>query len=158
MLHGLKREIRIDGAGSVAEEESEVHDLSRFARLNDERDLISCLFAEQMMMYRGERKQRGNWRFHGVSSAVRKNEKRIASANRQRSAATKLIDTAAKTGSAFCGREGRGERSCQQVSARNATEFLEVAIGEHGMRQLQELTVAGRFVEDVALTTDIAGQ
>ena len=53
MFHGLKREVWIDGAGSVPKEKSKMHNFSGFARLNYKRYLIACLFAKEMMMNRG---------------------------------------------------------------------------------------------------------
>src|ERR1035441_7266876 len=56
------------------------------------------------------------------------------------------------------GAEKCGERRGQQVAGRDTAQFLEVAIGEYGMRQLERVAVFGCFLKDVALGTDVADE
>ena len=46
-------QIGIDGAGAVADQEREVHDFARLARLDDEGDLAPCLLPHQMIVHGG---------------------------------------------------------------------------------------------------------
>ena len=41
---------------------------------------------------------------------------------------------------------------------RDAAQFLQIAIGQDGMRQLQRVAVLRRLVQDVALGADVAGE
>ena len=57
-LDGIQRQIRIDGAGSVAQKRGEVVDLPRLAALQYERQLRPVLRADQVLLHGGNRQQR----------------------------------------------------------------------------------------------------
>jgi len=65
VFHGLDGEIRVDGAGAVANQQREVHHLARLAGFDNERDLGARAFADQVVMNRGKRKQTGDGRVIG---------------------------------------------------------------------------------------------
>jgi hypothetical protein len=51
-----------------------------------------------------------------------------------------------------------GQRGGQEIALRDAAQFLQVAVGQDGMRQLQGVAVLRRLVQDVALGADVAGE
>ena len=65
IVERLDGQIRIDGAGAVADEQGEVHHLARLAAFDDERDLGAGLFAHQAVVHGGHGQQAGNGRVGG---------------------------------------------------------------------------------------------
>ncbi len=60
ILERLDGQIGIDGAGAVADQQGEVHHLARLARFHDQRHLGARLFANQVVVHRGQRQQAGD--------------------------------------------------------------------------------------------------
>ena len=58
VVERLEREIRIDGAAAVADEQREMMHLARFAGFEHQADARAQAFADQMMMQAGDREQR----------------------------------------------------------------------------------------------------
>ena len=59
VLDGLERQVRIHRARAVADQQAEVHDLARFAGLNNERDLGARFFPHQQVVHRRQRQRLG---------------------------------------------------------------------------------------------------
>src|SRR5262249_12923254 len=91
------REIRIDGAGTVPDQQREMHHLAGFARFDDERHLSAGLFPYQMVVNGGEREQAGNRRVIAVDAAVGENEQGGAALDGERSTAAQGIKRAFQT-------------------------------------------------------------
>ena len=64
VVERLERQVRIDGAGAVADEQGEMMHLARLAAFEDQADLGARPFADQMMVHAGDGQQSGNRR-HG---------------------------------------------------------------------------------------------
>ena len=62
VVERLERQIRIDGAATVADEQREMMHLARFAGFEHQADLAARARADQMMMQAGHRQQRGDRR------------------------------------------------------------------------------------------------
>ena len=66
----VEREVGVDRAGAVAEQQREVMHLARFAGLDDEPDARARLLAHEVVVHRGGDQQRGNRRVLGVGVTV----------------------------------------------------------------------------------------
>ena len=155
---GLEREIGIDGARAVADEQGEVHHLARLAAFDDEGDLGARLFADQVIVDRGHGQQAGDGSVFFVDAAVGENQQRVAGLDGQRGAPAQLGERALQTlGAVFDGKQ-HGQRGGQEIALADAAHLFQIAIGEDGMRQLQGVAVLRRLVEDVALGADVAGE
>ncbi len=77
----LDGQVRVDGAGAVADQQREVHHFARLAGFDDERDLRARTFADQMIMHGGQGQQAGDGRVLRIDAAVGKDEDRVAVLN-----------------------------------------------------------------------------
>ena len=80
--HRRVREIRIDRARAIADQQAEMHRLARFARLDDKARSSASPFANQMMMHGPGREQRRDCRILRVHAAIRKHDYRVAGFDR----------------------------------------------------------------------------
>ncbi len=74
VLDGLEREVRVDGAGAVAEQERHVVHLASVAALDDETHLRTRLLADEVVVHGRGEQQRRDWRVDLVAVAVRKDD------------------------------------------------------------------------------------
>src|ERR1019366_7141940 len=74
VLEGFDRKIRVDGARTVAQKQRIVHHFARLTGLDDQSHLIARLFADQVIVNRGERQQAGNRRVFFVHAAIGQNQ------------------------------------------------------------------------------------
>ena len=154
----LNGQVGVDGAGAVADEQGEVHDLARLARLDDESHLGAGFLADEVVVHGGERQQAGDERVVLVEAAVGKDEQRVAALDGQRGAAAQTGQRALQfLGAALDAVEG-GQGGGEEVAPGDAAQLLQVAVGEEGMRELERVAVLRRLVQDVALGADEAGQ
>ena len=70
VFDGFEGQVGVDGAGAIADQEREVHDLARLAGFDDEGDLGAGLFAYQVVVDGGERQQAGDGRVVRVDAAI----------------------------------------------------------------------------------------
>ena len=112
----LQRQVRIDRARPVADQQREVHHLARLAALDDQRHLRARLFAHQVIVYRRHRQQAGNGRIFLIHPAIRENQQRVAGLNRQRSAPAQLGQRALQALGAIFHREQHGQRGRQEIA------------------------------------------
>ena len=54
--------------------------------------------------------------------------------------------------------EQHGQRGGQEVAPTDAAQFFQIPVGQDRVRQLQRVAVLRRFIEDVALGSDVAGE
>ena len=64
----------MDGARAIGDQQSNVRDFARFARLGDETHFAAHASANEMMMDSGHSERRRNWRVVGIDTAVTENE------------------------------------------------------------------------------------
>ena len=69
-LDALERQVRVDRAGAVADEQRHVVHLAGVAALDDEADLGALLLADQVVVHRGGQQQAGDRRVHLVAVAI----------------------------------------------------------------------------------------
>ena len=73
VVERLERQVRIDGAATVADEQREMMHLARFAGFEHEADLGARALADQMMVQAGHGQQRRDGRVFRVHAAVGQN-------------------------------------------------------------------------------------
>src|ERR1051325_377590 len=111
-----------------------MHYLARLARLDDQRDLRTRLFADQVIVYRGERQQTGNRSVVFVQSAVGEDQQRVSRLDRLGSLLAELRERSLQTLSAVLNREQRRQSARQKLAVGNAAELFQIAIGKDRMR------------------------
>ena len=88
--HRREREIRIDRAGAVSDQQAEMHHLARLAGLDDQSHARARPLANQMMMHGAGREQAGIGAQLRIHAAIRQNDYRVARFDRVRRAFAKL--------------------------------------------------------------------
>ena len=78
----LERQIRIDHAGAVAEQQRAVVHFARIARLDDQRAAGAAAFADEMMVHAGGGQQARNRRQVAIGAAVRQDQDVVARLDR----------------------------------------------------------------------------
>ena len=81
----LERQVRVDGAGAVAEQQRAVVHFARVARLDDQRAARALAEADQMMVHARGRQQAGDRRARAVGVAIGQDQDRVAGIDRARS-------------------------------------------------------------------------
>ena len=104
ILDALEREIGIDRAGAVADQQRKVHDFARLAGFDDQRNLGARFFAHQQVVHGGQREQARDGSVVFVDAAIGKNQQRVAGLHGQRSALAQFIESALQSGFAVCSR------------------------------------------------------
>src|SRR5581483_5059266 len=154
----LDREIRVYGAGAVADQQGEVHHLARFARFDNERHLRARLLADEVVVDRGQGQQTRDGGVVLVDAAIREDQERVAGLDRERSAPAELIERPLQSLLAVGDREERRQRIGEEIALRDTAQLLQIAIREDRVRQLQRVAVPRRLVQDVALGADITDE
>ena len=137
-------QVRIDRARAVSDQQRKMHHLARLAAFDDERNLGAGLLAHQAVVHRGHRQQAGNRRVCRVDAAIGKNQQRIAGVHGVRSARAQVVERVLQASFAVLSAEQRRQRGRQQIAGRDAAQFLQIAIGQDRMRQLQRVAVLRR--------------
>ena len=151
-------QVRIDGAGAVADQQGKVHHLARLAALDDQRHLGAGLVAHQAIMHGGHGQQAGNRRIGRIDAAVGENQQRVAGVDGVRGAGAQIVQRVLQARLAIGGAEERRQRGGQQIARRDAAQLFQIAIGQDRMRQLERVAVLRRLVQNVALRADVADQ
>ena len=86
MRDGGKDEIRIDGIGTVAEQDSKMVFFPRVAGFGDEARLHPLAFANKMVMHRADGKGHRHRREFGTDSLIAQHEERLTGFNCRRGA------------------------------------------------------------------------
>src|SRR5581483_3891671 len=116
------------------------------------------LFADERVVHGGEREEAGNGRVVLVEATIGEAEHGVAVRDGERGATANLIEGTAKTVFALFYAEAGGEGGSEEIAEAETAQLFELAIGEDGLRELERVTVQRRFVEDLALEADVAGE
>ncbi len=135
VFEGFDGEVRIDGAGAIADQQGEVHDFARLAGFDDERDLGAGFFADQVVVHGGQGEQAGNGRVVFVDAAVGKDQQRVAGLDGEGGAAAESIEGAFKASFAVFDARTGGQGGGEEIALRDAAQLFEVAVAEDGMLQ-----------------------
>ena len=87
---GLERQVRVDRAGAVAEQQRDVVHFARFAGFDQQAALGARAFAHEMVMHAGGREQAGNRRVLRVDAAIRQDQDAVAGGHRRARLAAQL--------------------------------------------------------------------
>ena len=77
-MQRLEREIRVDGAGAVAEQQRDMVHFARVTGLDEQAALGARPFAHQVMVHARGREQARNRRVRRIDAAVRENQDAVA--------------------------------------------------------------------------------
>ena len=114
----LEREVRIDRAGAVADEQAEVMRFAGLAGFDDQAGLRARAFADQVMMDGGGGEQRGDRRVIGIDAAIGKNQDRCAIGDRLAGGGAEFVDGFAEAVCAFGDIEQHRQRDRAQIAGR----------------------------------------
>ena len=151
----LDGQIGIHRARAVSEQQSEMHHLARLAGFDNQRHLVTCLLANQMIVDGRKRQQTGNGCMVFVHAAIGKNQQRVAGLYRQRSRAAQRLDCLLELLFTALNPKEHGQSRGQKVAPAHSTQFLQPPIGDDGMAELKRVAVLGRLVQDVSFRADI---
>ena len=130
VLERFDGQIRIHGAGAVAQQQGEVHHLARLARFHDQRHLIARLLANQMIVNGGKRQQAGYRRMLVVHAAVGENQQRVAGLDGQRGRRQSVLDGFFELLFAALHAEDHGQGGGQKIAPAHAAQFLQAPVGD----------------------------
>ncbi len=123
IFQGLERQVRIDRAGAIADQQREVHHLARLAGFDNQRYLRARAFADQVVVHGRQRQQAGNGGVIVVDAAVRQNQDVVAGLDRDRSAPAQRIERALQPLCAIRRAEQGGDGGGQEIALRDAAQL-----------------------------------
>ena len=94
VVERFERQVRIDRAGAVAEQQRAVMHFARVARFDDQRAARARALADQVMVDAGRREQARNRRADAIGVAVRQDQDRVAGFDRVVGAALQILERA----------------------------------------------------------------
>ena len=125
--HRGVREVRIDRAGAIADQQAEVLRLARLARLDHQPGAGARALANQMMMHGAGCEQARNRRVFAVHAAVGEHDYRRAVGDRLGSAAAQALERAAQPGLAVGDAIERRERDRAQARRVEPLDLFQLA-------------------------------
>ena len=150
-------EVGIDRVRPVADEQAEVHDLPRFAGLDNDADLAALGGADQVMVNRGARQQRRDRRVFGIHAAVGEDQYAGAAVGGLLGFRAQAVERLGESGGALGNAErGRQSPRAQAHSGTQMPQLLEVGVRQDRQRRLDHVRMIGLFVEQVSLRADIS--
>ena len=152
-LDGLEGEIGIDRFRAVTGKRRELMHLIGLAGLDHQADRGPQAAADQMMMHRTGRQQRGDGHAVGAGGAVGQDDDVLARAHSLLGALAELVERLAHGGGAVVGAKGDVERDGAELvvgDLADAPDALQIVVGQDRMRRLEPLLLRGAFeVEQV---------
>ena len=141
---GLEGEIGIDRLGAIAGEQREMMHFARFARLDDEADRGAQPLADQMMMHRGRREQRGNRNAVRTDHAVGQDDDVVAAVHRRFGALAQPLQRLLHAGRAAFDGIGDVERLGVEgiLEMADAADLLEILVGQDRLAHFEALALA----------------
>ena len=152
VLDRVEREVGVDRGGAEPEEAREVVHLARLARLDDEAAPGAQALADEVVVNGRDGQERGDRGVVGVHRAVGEDEDLVAVLHVLLGLAPQAVERPLHA--ARLGLEAQGQRLGLEVLAVHPAQPLEVLVGEHGLRQLDDPRVLGAVPQDVALAPD----
>ena len=152
VLHGLERQVGVDGVGAVAAQQAEVHHLAGLAAFDDQSGLASQASLEESMMDRPHRQQRRDGGVVLLGIAVRDNQQRRAVSHCHGCLVDKLVEPALQriTRLIVPGVEQGVDGGYAEVVAVALSQAKHILVAQYGVRQLEHAAVFGRLGEQVA--------
>ena len=158
IVHGLHRQVRVHRAGAVPDEQREVMHLARLPALHDQRAARPRSLADQVVVQRGHRQQRGNRRRLRVVAAIREHQQIEPFRDALGSLPAQVLERAAQRRSVAAGLEQGGKLDrLEPVRPRAAVERADprqLVVGEDGRRQRELAARLRPGLEQIALGSD----
>ena len=154
----LDGEIRIDGACAVAEEKGEMHHFARFAGFDDKGHLGAGFFANQVIVHGRQCQQARDRRIFLLDAAVRKDQDRVSRLDGERSPAAQSDESSLQLLPSAINPEKHRQRRGKKISPGQAAQFFQVVICQNRVLELQRVAVLRRFIQEIALASDEAGE
>ena len=158
LVHGGEGGVRTDGVGAVTDQQREVHDLARLARLRDDAGGGAQALADQVMVQAGGGQQDGDRRVLGVHVAVGEDEDGSPVGDGPLRLLEDALEPLAQRLAVAAGVEEDVDVGRTDARLAGAAQAHHVLGGEDRMRQLEAAHVLGRLGQQVALGPDEAHQ
>jgi hypothetical protein len=104
VVERLERQVRVDHAGAVAEQQRAVMHFARVARFDDERAARARAFADEVMVHARRRQQARDRRVIAIDGAVRQDQDVVAGGDRVARAALQVRHRPLEPGPSCAGR------------------------------------------------------
>ena len=135
----FKGQIRINGSAPVADEQREVVNLARFARLENEPDAVPVAFANQVMMEAADSQQCRDGRALGAEAAVGQDQNIDPVVNRFGSCLEQVFQGLLESFGALIHLVKDGERDRLVARLIDALELGQFFVSQHRRLQLDEV-------------------
>ena len=146
--HG-KRHVRIDGAGTIAQEQCRVHHLAYLATLHHQCCFHAFLNADEVVVHRAHGEQGGDDGMVFIGSSVAENDVVHSVVNALLRLAAQVCQRLLQSRASPAVLKEHGQLHCLKTFVTNVAEDVELAVVEHGVRQAHHLAMAGIGHEDV---------
>src|ERR1035437_2222947 len=154
VVERLEREVGIDGAATVADEQRKMVNFARLARFEHESDARTRALPDQMMMQAGQGEQGGNRRVFGADATVGKNDDVRASGNCLVGGSEQLVERAFQTPDAFRRLEQNRQRDRLEAGTVHVPELFQILVRKDGMLQPDHAAAFWGGPKQVALRAD----
>jgi hypothetical protein len=133
-----------------------MHHLPGLPRFHDEGHLGPGLFADQVVVDRGQGQQAGDGGIVFLDPAVGEDQHRVPGLDRQGSAPAQPGQGPFEFPPPAADAEEHREGGGQEITPGKAAQFFEIVVGQDRVAELQGMAVPGGFLEEVALDPDEA--
>ena len=157
VVDGFEGQVRVDRARAIADEEGEVMDLTRFARLQDQAHPGPSSGPDEVVVDGRDGQQSRDRGVDVVVAAVREDDDVVALGDRLRASVAELLDGLAQPGAAVRDSidDRQGERlEPVRVAGGEASDLLELLVRQDGRGQLELVSRLGPGFQEVALRAD----
>ena len=148
----LEREVGIDRLGAIAGKARKMMHFARFASLQDETDRSTQALADEMMVNRGGREQRGNRNAVGTDHAVGEDDDVVAAMDRRLRPLAQALQRFLHAGRPTLDGVGDVERLGVEgiLEMADAADLLEILVGQDRLPHLEPLASRIAFeVEEI---------
>ncbi len=149
VLDGLEGQVGVDGRGAVPEQGGEVVHLASLAGLHDEAGARAQALADEVVVDRGHGQQRRDGGVVRIDGAVGEDDDLVAVEDVLLGLAPEPLECALHA--ARLGREADGDGLGLEVLPVHPAQALQVLVGQHGVRQLDDARVLRPGGQHVAL-------
>ncbi len=151
----FKRDIRIDRACAITNQQAEVMRFARFAGFDDQPALRSSAFADEVVMNRRRRQQAGDRSFVAIDTAVTQDDNRCAFLHRQADSGAHFINRLAKANFAVAGVEQHRNRHRTKITLAHFPKLREIGVAQNRLLQLDQVAMLRRLIQQVPFAAQI---
>ena len=151
---GLERDVRVDGARAVAEEEGYLAHVPRLAGLDDDADLRAKALTDEVVMQARSRQEAGYGGVLGVDVAVGQDDDGTSIGDGVGSGLAEGVHGAFEGAGAVSGPKDGRQGGRLGVSVLYGADLCKLCVGQNGSVELELAALIGSFVEQVALAAD----